>query len=251
MAFEKMTAEALYDEFVALFPDVLEHGLEQGNIVTNFYKIGARMLRIEFSDGPALYFLWYDENNWNLGTKMYRNKPKSQETRDKDKEIMVRAIMNIIQDNMYQAEKDLESSNIFTKLKDDIEHPKPVPYIWDLDNPVCPRGEEYRKSIEQNTNSNEVITGCNQMSTAERAELVKDHPEKDVLKDLCGTIGVEVAQEWVKEFPDNVPEGCVHVMVPRGNTKSEGTMEETLRGEEARRMRIEEFNRKYRETSFA
>lgn len=100
MAFKKMTAQALYDEFLALFPDCLGD-YEVGNSVVKYNKIGARMLRIEMAVGPVLYFLWYDENNWNLGTKPFRNRPKKQRFKKDEEKNRLPAqddFMNLIND---------------------------------------------------------------------------------------------------------------------------------------------------------
>lgn len=160
MAFEKMTADALYDEFVAIFPDALEHG-EQGNVVTKYDKIGARMLRIEFSDAPTLYFLWYDENNWNLGTKMYRQKPKKQQEKESGQDDAVKnAVVFLLKNELEKCHVtpgNINSIDIFNDLKNKLENLSAKPVVSDLI-----------------TNGNDPITGCN--------------------------------QEWVKEFPDDVPE---------------------------------------------
>lgn len=93
MAFEKMTAEELFHKFWDMY------GRTWPFLQIKVYnKIGARMLRIEMTDGHVLYFLWYDENNWNLGTKPYRKRPVKQQ--------------------MYKA---LKECNTFEELKMHIE----------------------------------------------------------------------------------------------------------------------------------
>lgn len=71
MAFEKMTAEELYHKFEWLMSDWVDG-------VNDYQKIGARALKIQFGDGFTLYFLWYDDTNWTLGTKLYRKRPEKQ-----------------------------------------------------------------------------------------------------------------------------------------------------------------------------
>lgn len=69
MAFEKMTAEELRYIFEANFPDWSDG-------VVEYQKIGARVLKLICKGNQVLYFMWYDDTNWTLGTKLYRKKPK-------------------------------------------------------------------------------------------------------------------------------------------------------------------------------
>lgn len=74
MAFEKMTAKELYDIFYRYFPD-------WAGAVVEYQKIGARALKLRLYGDRTLYFMWYDETNWTLGTKLYRKPPKKAQKR--------------------------------------------------------------------------------------------------------------------------------------------------------------------------
>lgn len=177
MAFEKMTAVDLFDKFVDLFPSALG-GSKEKCIVSSYQKIGARMLRMEMDDGHVLYFLWYDENNWNLGTKPYRKRPVKQ-----------------------QMHKVLKECNTFEELAERVEHlPEQNTLNLDLEDlvtmtaintlagdPPQDHTEEWKKDIANamNTKRYEMITGCNQthpdppgapgMSGVEPIDWVKDN----------------------------------------------------------------------------
>lgn len=76
MPFEKMTAGELYDKFVNVFWKVTY------DFLGSCKKIGARAIKIETKSGKPLYFIWYDDDNWTIGTKMYRKKPEKQVHKD-------------------------------------------------------------------------------------------------------------------------------------------------------------------------
>ena len=75
MAFEKMTKKELYSHLINLCEPVF--GKYLNALVDDYVKVGARALKVSMSDGQTLYFMWYDDNNWTLGTKLYRQRPKS------------------------------------------------------------------------------------------------------------------------------------------------------------------------------
>lgn len=166
MAFEKMTAGALYDKFIKLFPNIIGE---------KYNKIGARMLRIETCGGPVLYFLWYDENNWNLGTKPYRNRPVKQQ--------------------YARMRKKLETENTFNDLKDGVETLPPETNLT-VEEAVLQMKIAAARGL--NEGFREVITGCNQSwENIERtAEAMANEPLEPI--------------DWVKEDPD-IPDGCIHV----------------------------------------
>lgn len=67
-----MTMEELYTKFSEMFPNRVEH-------VESYKKIGSRCLAITFTtaDGgsESLVFLYIADNNWHLGTKLWRKRP--------------------------------------------------------------------------------------------------------------------------------------------------------------------------------
>lgn len=71
MGFEKMTPYELFKIFVSIFPG-------WDNLVVEYEKIGARALKMTTVSGIPLYFMWYDDTNWTLGTKLYRKRPEKQ-----------------------------------------------------------------------------------------------------------------------------------------------------------------------------
>lgn len=71
MAFEKMTTDELYNRFVSLFP-VYKAG------IIYCEKIGARAIKITLIGGRIRYFIWYNDENWTFGTKLYRKRPEKQ-----------------------------------------------------------------------------------------------------------------------------------------------------------------------------
>ena len=71
MAFEKMTAKELYKILSGYFPNVT-------CAVIEYQKIGARALKLTCIDNVTLYFMWYDNTNWTLGTKLSRKRPEKQ-----------------------------------------------------------------------------------------------------------------------------------------------------------------------------
>ncbi len=170
MAFEKMTAKVLFEKFQELFPDMIMGNDTDWATVTNYTKIGARMLRMEFNSGPVLYFLWYDENNWNLGTKPYRNRPKKQIYNQVRKDLANGVGMIEAFEKAYQVNNP---KNEFGGVP--LEEAKGL-------------NEGFR---ELRTESNEAITSCNQWENIEReAEAMANQPLKPI--------------DWVKEDPEVV-----------------------------------------------
>ena len=174
MAFEKMTAQDLFDEFIRIFPKALGSS-EQGLIVSSYWKVGARMLRLEMNAGPALYFLWYDENNWNLGTKPYRNRPVKQQ--------------------YARMRKKLEAENTFNDLKKGVEMLPPETNLT-MDEAILQMKIAEAKGLnegfrELKTKSNGAITTCNQWENIEReTEAMANEPLEPI--------------DWVKEDPEVV-----------------------------------------------
>ena len=81
MAFEKMTDEELYGKFLFCITDELCAPEE-----FKIKKIGARALKLETTTGghKPLYFIWYNDHNWTLGTKLYRKRPKRYRQKELD-----------------------------------------------------------------------------------------------------------------------------------------------------------------------
>ena len=123
MAFEKMTTPELFNKFIALFPTYIDDGGCGHRVVKNYCKVGARALRLQMSDNSVLFFLWYDNSNWNLGTKMYRNRPK--------KQIYI------------QVRKDLANGKGMLRALEKVY------------------GVADMRPSDSNTNGNDVITSCN------------------------------------------------------------------------------------------
>ena len=163
MAFEKMTAEKLFNIFWENFRWILG----QAKIKT-YQKIGARMLRIEIEYGfasPVLYFLWYDENNWNLGTKPYRNRPKKQ-------------IYSHVRKSLAKGEPMI---NAFEKAYGFSS--------TSITNAPVEKAGLHEGFGELITNGNDVITGCNQWANIEQgAEAIANQPLEPI--------------DWVKEDPE-------------------------------------------------
>lgn len=195
MAFEKMTAGALYDKFVKLFPNIIGEKCD---------KIGARMLRIETCGGPVLYFLWYDENNWNLGTKPYRNRPKKQIYSQVRKDLSTGKGMIEAFEKIYQVNSPKnEFGGVF--LDEAVQEMK-IAEARGLNDGFK----------ELKTKSNDVITGCNQGNA---------HPDPT---GIPGDRGVMEPIDWVKDDPDMLEKGIRVIsghtewddVVPTGETAS-------------------------------
>lgn len=168
MAFEKMTERELFDKFWSLY------GLALGSVpIRTRNKIGARMLRIELETGLVLYFLYYDETNWNLGTKPYRNQPKKR---------------------LYKKmNQKLKTENTFNDLKKALETLPPETNLT-MEEAILQMKIAEAKGLhegfsELKTRSNEVITTCNQWENIEReAEAMANQPLEPI--------------DWVKEDPE-------------------------------------------------
>lgn len=72
MPFPKMTAKDLFEKLMNVY------WKSMSNLQGSYKKIGARALKLEVDGGKPLYFIWYDDDNWTIGTKMYRKKPECQ-----------------------------------------------------------------------------------------------------------------------------------------------------------------------------
>lgn len=108
MAFEKMTADQLWFHFCRIREQTLNMPAQSdpGNAhlgVKSHQKIGARALKIEYFDGFTLYFLWYDDTNWTLGTKLYRKRPEKQKK--------VLAKMKTLTNELNKLEREQEALN--------------------------------------------------------------------------------------------------------------------------------------------
>lgn len=73
----KMNKDELFEAFKELFPEWAEK-------VTSYEKIGSKTLAIKFAHfgdtvadktEKSRVFLFYDYDNWQFGTKLYRKKP--------------------------------------------------------------------------------------------------------------------------------------------------------------------------------
>lgn len=210
MAFEKMTAEDLFRKYTKLFPDSSQINGEP--VPTNYTKIGARMIRIEFSEGPVLYFLWYDENNWNLGTKPYRNQPKKQLYKKMNQKLKTEDTFNdlkkdvetlppetnftmeeaILQMKIAEAKGIHEGfSELITACNQD--HPDPVGEPGERGLSEKEENELLGKSFSRGflEGVNDAITGYNQWENIEReSEAMANQPLEPI--------------DWVKEDPEVV-----------------------------------------------
>lgn len=64
-----MKLNDIYKNFLRLFP-IYEQ------FVKSYTRFGSRMIYITFNeDIPPLYFLYTNDNDWNLGTKLNRKHP--------------------------------------------------------------------------------------------------------------------------------------------------------------------------------
>ncbi len=89
MAFDKMTTEQLYMKFLNCM-DILRLGAWNSDVDYDgsakssreepvkfrVSKVGARQLKIDYDENKVLYFLWYSDDNWTIGTKIYRKRPR-------------------------------------------------------------------------------------------------------------------------------------------------------------------------------
>lgn len=107
MAFEKMTADQLRDMFEAGFPNWSED-------VVEYQKIGARVLKLVCKGGLVLYFMWYDETNWTLGTKLYRKRPEKQKKVQKEKRDLTKMLKKL----EAEAERTKKVSTLMRRLYD-------------------------------------------------------------------------------------------------------------------------------------
>ena len=72
-------SDFVFKNFQRLFPDKAEH-------VESYERSGSKMITLLMDDGLELFFLYYNPINWNLGTKPWRMKPKSNEAVEKTTE---------------------------------------------------------------------------------------------------------------------------------------------------------------------
>lgn len=81
-----MTKEELFDNFKILFPD-------QVNRVVSYKKIGSKSLAIRIAkyittsgavseDSDSRVFLYYDPNDWQFGTKLWRKRPERKKKKE-------------------------------------------------------------------------------------------------------------------------------------------------------------------------
>lgn len=69
-----MKVDTIFHAFERLFPDLV------GDVI-EYERFGSRMIEIIFKhpESPNLYFLYNNDQNWNLGTKPHRRKPEGGE----------------------------------------------------------------------------------------------------------------------------------------------------------------------------
>lgn len=72
-------ADFVFKNFQRLFPDKAEH-------VESYERSGSKMITLLMDDGMKLFFLYYNPMNWNLGTKPWRMKPKTDEAAEETAE---------------------------------------------------------------------------------------------------------------------------------------------------------------------
>lgn len=74
-----MKLDDIYKNFIKIFP-VYE------DFVKEYKRFGSRMIYITFNnDLPPLYFLYTNDNDWNLGTKPHRQHPNANYSEGKEK----------------------------------------------------------------------------------------------------------------------------------------------------------------------
>lgn len=72
--YEKITTKELYAKFELMFPKLAEDA-------TGCSRIGSRVISIRFknpedeNNDKSLVFLYINDNNWQLGTKLWRKRP--------------------------------------------------------------------------------------------------------------------------------------------------------------------------------
>lgn len=62
-----MTRDEIYERFKIMFP-------QYNDKVTGYEKIGSKSIALDLTTG-RLVFLYIDDTNWSLGTKLYRMRP--------------------------------------------------------------------------------------------------------------------------------------------------------------------------------
>ncbi len=68
-----MTKHELYYNFCRLFP-------AWSSFVQDYKKIGSRTIVMNFRyDKTSKVFMYYDDNNWQFGTKIWRKRPERKE----------------------------------------------------------------------------------------------------------------------------------------------------------------------------
>lgn len=74
-----MKKETIYNAFVRLFPT-------WSKMVTGYKKIGSRMILIDclLYNDKSIVFLYNNDNDWTLGTKIWRRRPEPKKKDQKE-----------------------------------------------------------------------------------------------------------------------------------------------------------------------
>lgn len=64
-----MTVQNIYKAFSNMFPDLAQ-------AASSHKKVGSKTISIKMKNGKSLVFLFNNEDDWTLGTKLWRKKPE-------------------------------------------------------------------------------------------------------------------------------------------------------------------------------
>lgn len=82
-----MKKAELFDIFTKMFPDMAKE-------VVKVKLIGSKAISMSMNSDKSLIFMWYDDNNWTLGTKVWRRKPEHTPKKKEKKKDNFEGMMN-------------------------------------------------------------------------------------------------------------------------------------------------------------
>lgn len=71
-----MRNDELFEIFKTMFP-------EYAKCAKNSRLIGSKAISIEMGNGKSLIFMYYNQDNWTFGTKVWRRKPDPKKNKQK------------------------------------------------------------------------------------------------------------------------------------------------------------------------
>lgn len=64
-----MTVQNIFKAFSNMFPDLAQAS-------ASYKKVGSKTISVKMKNGKSLVFLFNNEDDWTLGTKLWRRKPE-------------------------------------------------------------------------------------------------------------------------------------------------------------------------------